>query len=267
MYNPPGAESIENQKMYAIRLGIQGAPGTGKTYAAVDTFPNPIVLDFDNALHDHYGKSINRIPFWDKNFVLNKMEWITGKGEKRIGIPLKPHGIPDRREAFKQWLKSYIGEFSPEQTIILDSWTFLQDAFDAVTWAEPAYTKRGEIDDFAPWDLKLEYSKEIMGILKSGRCHVVVIFHETQQRDKETGLLLDKIQPLMRGSFFAQLKGHFPFFFRALGPNEKRKILPSEYVWQTGSNGEFDSKCCNEKLKQQGIVKATYQSFIEYANK
>jgi len=265
-YLPPGTESLKDIKLGPIRLGLQGPPGSGKTFAAL-TFPSPIVADFDNALHDHFGKDIPRIPFWEPDFILNRMEWKDSEGKLRKGFPLetpieKRHQIPNRRDAFKMWLKQEAIKFSPSQTLILDSWTTLQDAFDAKTWAEPTYAKKtGEIDEYAPWDAKITYSEEIVGILSGLRCNVVVNFHEIQQRDPKTGILLDKTQPLMQGKFIAKLKLYFPFFFRQFAPNENRTLLPKNYVWQVSPNEAFDPKCCSEKLRTQGVVLANYKSF------
>ena len=73
-YIPPHSSPLADMSFSQIRLGIQGAPGTGKTYAAV-SFPNPIVLDLDNKLGAHKTrKDILVLPFHDPDFIINKLK-------------------------------------------------------------------------------------------------------------------------------------------------------------------------------------------------
>ena len=125
LYIPSTASTIKHDPL--IRLGLQGDPGTGKTTAAA-TFPNPIFLDFDNQLTSlAERKDILRVPFYDKNFVKDVLK-------------VNPvNGVNDSRNGLIKWLANELHKFTQEQTIVLDSWTAMQDAFDNVKEQEPVY--------------------------------------------------------------------------------------------------------------------------------
>ena len=226
-----GLTSIKDAQPSPWRLGIQGAPGTGKTWAAL-TFPNPIVLDFDNKLAAHYGREdVQVIQFWDQKFIA---EYLYQPGKS----PPKPSMPPNRRDAIKKWLREQAPLIPAGFTLILDSWTTVQNSFDDYTNADPPMSKKGEIDTFAFWGMKLQYSIELAGFLKGLACNVVVIFHEIADRDDE-GRLNGKLKPMMQGQFADQLQAHFTDWYRQHANEKKRKNADgsysyegTEYLWQ-----------------------------------
>ena len=252
--------------MPQVRLGLQGAPCSGKTWSAV-TFPNPIIVDFDNGTTALRGRDVRYVPFYDEKYVIEKF----GAKRKAYTIEGIPTTVINRRDAFRKWLDSDAALLTPADTLILDSWTSLMNAFDLMTEAEPAYTKGGSIDEFAFWRRKIMWSTDVVEMLKSLSCNVVVCFHELQQRDKVTGAILDKIQPLMEGKFVAELKVHFSDFYRQHAmsklkidgkPNEVNgKILDKDgWYWQVKSDASFDAKCRVPNVVDK-LVPADYSFF------
>lgn len=240
----------DTTSMPQIMLGIQGPPCSGKTWAAT-SFPNPIVADFDRGTSALRGRDIRVVPFYDEKYVTE----ILKASKKAFTIEGIPSVAINRRDAFRKWLTEYAAkELKASDTLIIDSWTSLMNAFDLMTEAEPAYTKQGNIDEFAFWRRKIMWSTDVIEQLKGLTCNVVVNFHEVQMRDKTTGVLLDKVQPLMEGKFVAELKVHFSDFFRqhalakinlAGKPTEVngKPIAEDGWYWQVKSDANFDAKC------------------------
>jgi hypothetical protein len=217
----------------AIRVGIQGYPGTGKTHSGL-TFPNPIVADFDNNLTPEQKKLFPSIPFWDDEYVTNTLK-SPAKSAKHFA---------NKRDALKTFLRTEATGLSSEQTLILDSWTAIQEAIDNQNDAEPEYTKEGKLDEYAFWRKKLEESKDIMNLLRALKCNVVVTFHEMSERDPKSGQLLDKIRPLQQGKFLSEIGKNFTFFFRAITDEEKDKegkVVKTTWWWQVSSDSKFDA--------------------------
>lgn len=268
---PLSANTTEQQ----IRLGLQGEPKVGKTFAAL-TFPNPIVLNLDRGLGAHAGRDgVHEVPMWDAGFA--------DKIIPRSGVACPPN----RRDAIKKWLMTDGQKLTANQTLVFDGGTSLQQAFDSQQRLEPVYTKGGKIDDFAFWKLKVEYFGEIMDLLKSLKSHVVYIAHETPDRD-DTGALNGKVRPLLTGQFGDQLASHFTDWFRHLAfakPSDDAKLAKfktffklddaqakewiassptdSIYVWQT--QADELAKCGTSTLVgAPKYILANYNSFAKY---
>lgn len=247
-----------------IMLGIQGPPGSGKTASAL-TFPNPIIAEFDNSDYngllklDHLRDVKPQIiPFYSQAFIVDTLK-----------IPPNKSNVVLRHVALKDWLFKYGPLLTADQTLIFNTWSFLQDAVDEFVFckAEKLYTQDGKEDFYAPWDAKIDISKELLNQLKNLTCNVVVTFHETQARDKATQQLLDKIVPLQQGQFVARIKGFFPSFYRSVVRQKTdAKGVPiegqkPEYLWQTASDNKFDAK--NSRPDLPMLVPATYKSLVQ----
>lgn len=217
--------------MQQIRLGIQGPPKTGKTYSGL-TFPKPIVLNLDRGLGSHAGRSdVLEIPFWDDKFVDSI-------------VPRKPTDPPNRRDAILKWLSKEGKKLEPDQTFILDGSTGLQNAFDTQQNLEPVYTDRGKIDSFAYWRLKVSYFGEVCELLKTLKCHVIYICHETLDRGKD-GELNGKIRPMLTGQFGDQLASHFTDWFRMHAFAKPKDILKANPEENFGMNAQEFTELCN----------------------
>lgn len=253
-------------------IALIGEPGSGKTTSAL-TFPNPIFGNIENKL----PPGVTQIPMWSADWCENVM-----KIPRRYKVGANSR--PNKRDAIKKWLAENFQHFAPEQTFILDNWTFLQLAFDEETNLEddnlPVNPKTGNRDGFWFWKQKLRWSSEVIGYLKSMPCRVVVTFHETRERDDD-GNLTSKIRPCQDGSFKDQLLGHFTDVWRQLkdpvvterddkGNMKSKKIMPG-FWWQLIGDEVVN---CNtnpglgQKLRAKGIkyVPADYSEIVKIYN-
>ena len=84
LYIPPHSIPLDKQTTeLQIRLLLQAPPFSGKTYAAM-SFPNPVVLDFDQKLGAHSGRpDVLQVPFWSGEFC--------DKIVKRDGLKAPPN--------------------------------------------------------------------------------------------------------------------------------------------------------------------------------
>lgn len=246
-----------------LHMLIQGPPGSGKTVAAA-TFPDPYWLACETGLFQQkdailkiHGIDVTKfkiIPFYDDTFTRKFFEQ-----EKLLKVEKKNPNtqelVLNRRDGVRLWLQRFAKDIPPGSTLVLDSWTALQEYFDRMTETEPAYTKKGEIDEFDFWARKIEYSEAICSLLEQLNCGVVVLCHEAPERDKSTGQLLDKIQPLQQGKFVTKFKRYFSNCFRSSVTGDGR------YVWQTKSDKQFDAKCSIVGLPNP--IEAHYKSLIQ----
>src|SRR5947207_118056 len=116
-YIPEKSINLKDVQFPQLRVGLMGDPGTGKTYSAL-TFPNPILAEFDHGLTAFCGKDITVIPFYDSS-------WVT-----EYGFPRKDNTKqPNRRNAFIKWLNTEAIKLEEGQTLIIDSWTSVINAF------------------------------------------------------------------------------------------------------------------------------------------
>jgi len=247
MYIPTNSQNLKDIKAKQIRLGLLGESGTGKTWSAL-TFPNPCVADFDGNLVGHVGKDVIVLPFHDHDWVIN-----LPKGKATL-----KDASANRRDAFLLWMKTEAIKLESDQTLIIDSWSTLQDAFDIQTELEPVYNAENKVDTFAFWDKKLDFSRDILNACKALKCHVVVTFHEFKVRDPKTNQLIDKIAPMMQGKFVTKLGLYFTDFFRChavpkykVDANKKlvldettgKQIVESTtWLWQTKPDAQVNCK-------------------------
>lgn len=218
------------------RIALQGPFASGKTTAAL-SWPNILPLDFDHNLPLSF--SLPSIPFWNPQFIKDTSTKY-GTKQNSTGQP------PNRRDFFRDWLRKNAPLFTPEQTIFLDSWTFLQNAVDMQSELEPEFSpKTGERDKFVFWNKKLQYAVEYMEMLKGLNCTLIVAFHESPERN-DRGELTGKVDPLMAGSFKDQLGNNFTDWYRAILEDEKDsggRIVKTRYYWQMKSDGTCKCRC------------------------
>lgn len=281
IYIPPNCRTLADPSaIQQIRVGIQGFPGVGKTWAAL-TFPNPIVLNLDRGLGAHQGRSdVLEIPFYEAKFSGGKLE------------------LKDRLVA---WLDREGPKLSNSQTLIFDSLSCLQTSyhlwFDANRMS--FLTKAGKVDEFAEFQVKNKYMGEIFdNLFKSFKCNIVLLCHESERADKPTtvgqpGEYTGKIRPLLTGAYgdtivkdftdwFRQHAGEKPKDYSALTPEtlanwglktkeEFRAMCDSFprntiYYWETDSNNRSDGKA-GSLVGFPKFIPANYQSFSKYMRK
>lgn len=256
-----------------IRLGILGAPGEGKTWSGL-TFPNPIVLNLDNKLGGYqaaHPESTIKVVNFDENLVVNILK-CSNMGFNKPNNPQYPLNV---RDAVKKWLTQFGPTLGSDSTLILDSWSTLQNKFDGQSQLphEIVVSRSGEEDKFAFWRLKQKYAKDITDLLKTLKCNSVTTFHEVPEYD-EDGRITGKLKPVMQGGFAAELAGHFSSFYRQICVTKDMKNYDKikaalgrdingerEYLWQTQSNSVFTA--CAGIPNLPTLVPATYQSLVK----
>lgn len=221
-------------------IGVIGAPGVGKTSWAtgipaldIKGFPNPLILDFDRKV----AKGFETIPFWNDDFVRSVCK-----------TKLSQSSPPNRRDALIDFLESN-GKYLSSYTIILDSWTAVQAAYDLYTdFERPRELAKGVEDKTAGYAFyrnKIAYSEKICALLRGIPTTSIITVHEMVERT-EKGDLTGGIRPLMDGKFADAMAGKFTDFIRiVLYPNDLdfdtgniRKVnnMPVEL---TGNHGHY----------------------------
>src|SRR4051812_30379750 len=117
--SPKYLESVEELPRRFF-IGIQGAPGSGKSAASL-TFPNPIFCPFDRTDIKGLIKSCShlfnvkplQIPFHRKDFIAD----VLGFKEFRKKMFYDIHG------ALSKWLNEEGIKLSSDKTLIIDSWS------------------------------------------------------------------------------------------------------------------------------------------------
>lgn len=255
-------EAIQSSRPHEM-IAIVGGPGSGKTTSCL-TFPNRIWLDFDHKL------PINEIsvPFWSSAFC------------DTICKPSAGYKNSNRRDAFLFWLRDNHKKFVEEQTVVLDTWTFLMDAFNEQTNAED--DRMQPKNSFWFWKQKVRYAEEVINFFKAMSCRVVVNFHETRERDDQDRFT-GKIRPVMDGSFKDKLLGYFTDVYRQVkDPIERdekgRRVthgtelaVKQGWFWQLvgddimdcNMNPTLGAKVRAQKIK---IISADYNEIIKIYN-
>jgi hypothetical protein len=273
-YIPASAMSSASIKTPPIRLGILGVPGVGKTWAAL-TFPNPIVLDLDNKLSGyvkaHPDHAFPIIPFWNRDYVVNVLKVNNFKSGLGATVYTQndkyPHNI---RDAVTRWLVEEGPKLESEQTLILDSFTTLNDGYDIQSnqsW-EQSYNKSGEVDGFFFWKMKLHYNTDINSKLRALKCNVVAIFHELPERD-ENGRQIG-IKPLIQGSSADKVPKDYTDFYRQVVVTRDQDISKFKglswaddketeiYAWQRCKD-KYVQITCSSMPNSTPFVRANYQ--------
>lgn len=258
-YIPPNSQKLSDMPVSQIRLALQGATKTGKTYSAL-TGTNIVVADFDNGLAAHKSRNdVHRLAFCEDAWLREHFpECCKDSKGKTIAYPA--------RDAFHKWMEKEAPKLEAGQILFIDSWTTVQDAFDMQTTLEPALTLKGEVDSFVFWDRKIDYGRDILSAMKSLKCHVIVSFHEQDVRDA-SGKLIGKVEPAMQGKFAKKLGLYFTDWFRCIsrskfeGTGEQKKLAGTQYFWQTKGDDEVNLGSRLPSLPM--FIEPNFQNLIE----
>ena len=233
MYTPTNSNSLAAlNNRQQIRLGIQGFPGTGKTWSAL-TFKNPVVINLDRGLGAHQGRTdVIEIPMYN----------------------YKMSGGKDKLKDFLiKWIETEGMKLDVDQTLVIDGLSSIETSYHlwfAVN-QHSFITKQGRVDDFAEWQVKKKYFGELGELVKSLRCDVVLISHEAERSDKPTtpgqpGAYSGKIRPLLTGAYGDILVRDYSDWFRqhaSSKPADYSSITPEALAnWNMKDLKEF--KAC-----------------------
>lgn len=238
-------------------FALIGAPGTGKTTSLL-TFSNRLWLDFDHKI----PPGEQSIEFWNSN-VIDKIA-------KRTFAE-----VPNVLDAVRIWLRTNHNKFHPKQTIIIDSFTNLVDSADLQIQAMDRALEKP--NKFFAWKIRGEFYKEIFAYLRACPAKVVVVFHETVDRE-EDGTLNGKLRPCVDGGYKDKILGNFSNVWRQLSniyiknQNGSYKYNPDGskilhkvtykdnpnwvWFWQFLGDSVIDLNCepeLNRKLREKNI--------------
>jgi hypothetical protein len=280
LYTPPGCTNLASSThKQQIRLGIQGFPGTGKTWSAL-TFNNPIVINLDRGLGAHQGRAdVIEVPFYDRKFCTDK-----------CGV--KDHII--------EWLDSEGMKLTPDQTLVIDGLSELEICYHLWFAANQMsfLTPSGKVDSLKEWSVKKAYFGELGDLVKRLHCDVIMISHEAEKADKSTtigqpGQYTGKIRPLLSGASGDIIVGNYTDWFRqhsASKPTDFSTITPDSlhkwgmkstkefkdmcdtyprdtiYFWQTVGDDKFDGKC-SSLVEFPQLIPANFANFQKYMRK
>lgn len=228
-----------------VRMGLIGAPGTGKTTAAL-TFPNAIVLDEDNKC----PPGVNNVPLWDPEVC---RKWVTVKSKIDYGP----------RNGLIDFLKTEGPKFPKDSTLIHDSWTSTMNKLDgwqdankvSIYWS----AKKNEVDGFALHGDRLAMAVELSNAYKALKCNVIICIHEQIERDKD-GNALSSIKPLMKGQFADQMAAHLTAFFRQL--HSPKWSGNNGYYWKVKADDVFKPITPHGfVVPELGCIDATYEAY------
>lgn len=257
MHLPSYAKPV-SEESHQIRLLLVGAPGSGKTYTTLSTFPNPLCIDADRGLQNKDIKKLNpnSIPFYDKSV---RKAMAPGKFRESPNFG----NMADQLTTF---LTVEGPKFSADQTLIFDSGSSIADNVSKDLWATCPVTKEREPDGFKYWESWAIWWTGFCDKLKELQCHVVLTMHEEEIRDRQTGRIL-KYDWILPGKMFSfRMPQFFTDVFRQVA-NTKETVAGSgkydrEFLWQVLPDDKFSAK--TRMNTDRKFVPATYKSFDQY---
>lgn len=278
MYKPIGSRTLAEAKEPQIRLGIQGYPKTGKTYAAM-TFPNPVVVNLDRGLGAHNGRSdVIELPFYEESFC------------KTIN-PNHKEAEHTLRDTLLLFVTKEAPKLTEEQTLVWDGGTGTQNCYHKWYSCHKVFSKTsGKEDERAEWALKIPFFSDLFEAFKKLKCNVIYISHEQDKKDKD-GAYSGKIRPLLSGQAGDQCVSHFTDWvrqltmskpdvnklddktlskwgmtkieFQAMCDSFERNTI---YYWQLEPDDLYDGGC-SSLVNFPMFIPANYDSFKKYIRK
>lgn len=250
MYTPPQATKPDLASQPQIRLLLVGIPKSGKTFSTVTTFPNPVVADLDNGYTaaDLRALQLPSLEFYNP-------EWLK-----------KHYSGMSAANAFNKFLADEAPKLTRDQTLVIDGLSSLADAVrDHLDKITPK-GKDGNPDGFWFWKQWSIWFQQFCVRLTTLKCHVVLIAHEQEIRDSETGRVLSYKWLLQGQEFSHRLSQFFTDVFRQTRTT-KELVKPgpitevtSTYEWQIAPDTKFPY-CCTRMSSPAKFVPASFKSF------
>jgi hypothetical protein len=195
------------------RVLLIGPPKFGKTWSSL-TAPNPIVADFDRGLAG-YPNEVITLPFWDKTWVSQTFK------------------VVHQTEGFMKFLLGDATLLDQNSTLVIDSLSTLSDALTVELDAKCPQTRSGEKDSFWFWKQWSNWLCTFCNQLTRLKCHVILICHEQEIRDSETGKLIGYRFLLKGQDFPPRMPQFFTDIIRAIRKTEivNGKAI-TKFIWQ-----------------------------------
>lgn len=227
----------------ANKILLYGSPATGKTTAAL-TWPNPLVLNFDNNLRS----GVAEIPFWSAEFI------------DSIAKRTHPAHPPNRRDALRHILRS--GKFDASQTVIVDSLTRVQSAYDMQENAEPPpLTKSGQIDTLKLFRLRLAFFDEMLSLLGALPCTVICIAHQQFERDDD-GNQSARVKPMLGGQAGDRLPAFFSMVLQTVVQQQEKTKEPM-FMFRVRPSAYAPARVSINKPITTDFIPANYKALTE----
>ena len=265
MHLPTYASPVSAQESPQIRLLLIGPPKSGKTFAAA-TFPNPLFVDFDDSLTSKELRtkySLHSLDFCDP-------AWIKEHFSKRVIVTASGTRIK-AASAFVDFLNSPdIEKMTYEQTLVIDSLSTLGDAVRAELEASQPTSKSGEPDTFWFWREWAAWFRDLCTRLKQLSTHVVVIAHENEIRDSETGKVTAFKLALPGQEMTPRLPQFFTDIYRqtkevtvkpGAASDKAATSVEEKYLWQVKTSPQF---MCNTRMKTDKMYVPAHYDSIKY---
>lgn len=241
-YIPKFAQNCADIKQSSQRrLLLVGQMKSGKSYSSVTTAPKPFVVDFDNSLQNEDIKRLNPPCF--PAFTLA--------------------GASAKVNALEAFMRDDLPRFASEQTVIFDSLSTIADAVRTYLDAKTPLGKDKNPDGFWFWKNWAIWFCQFATRLTEVKCNIILIAHEQEVRDSETGRIL-AIKWLLQGQEFSpRLGAFFTDIFRQTrttkpDPNKPGHVVET-FEWQVKSDDKF---MCNTRMNTtQKFVPASWKSF------
>ena len=236
------------------RVLLIGLSGAGKSYSVEMTAPNPLVLDVDNNLPPEVIGKVHILPLYNR-------EWV--KATLKVG---------DIPEGVMRFVLNEATKMSPSQTLVIDTLSAVCDELRRTLEPRAPKGKDGNPDGFWFWREWAKWLCDFCTSLKRLSCNVVLIAHETEMREVDSGRLVGYRWWLPGQEFSPRLPSFFTDVFRQtkivlsskgvklVGELDGKTEVRSEYWWQCQPTQAFPAAKTTIRTTQL-MVPATWESF------
>jgi len=193
------------------------------------------------------SRDLPTLPLWDLEYVTKTMK------------------MQNQAGAIDVFLHKEAPFFGENQTLVFDSMSTIGDSVADNLWNKAPKSKTGEPDGYWFWDEWSSWWLSFCTKLMRLRCNVVVICHEQEIRDAETGRVLAYKWMLKGKDFSPRLGQFFTDVFRMTRKSTEQPggKVAEEYLWQVKPDDKFPF-CCTRMSVDTKFVQANYTSFEKY---
>lgn len=252
-----------------VRLLLIGPGGWGKTYSTM-SFPNPTYVDADNNMCPEVkSRGFPVLPLWNPDWV------------EAAAVELNKSGPPivaakAAREFPLNFLIAFLHKeakkFTADQTVVFDILTVLADMCQKQI--ELCHKEEIKKNSYARWSLFADWMLSFHELIKLMKCNVIVIAHEQEIRDDESGKLLGRKWLLDGKKFSNRMTSFYNNVFRQTKITEDRvktsvgigapfnpnAEVETSWWWQVQADNVFEYARTTIRT-QKKFVPADFKSF------